>query len=56
VAQPVILIDYQTRTASLVGGDPTQDRTLADLLAAQRTVPSTASGLPQRDDEPPETE
>ena len=47
--QPVILIDYEKHQVSLVGGDPTKDKALAEYLRRQGETKVVAGPKP---DEP----
>jgi hypothetical protein len=44
MAQPMIVFDHIRRTVAMVGGDPSRDKRLAEILAAQKSVPSVSSG------------
>ena len=47
MTQPVILIDYEKHKVSLVGGDPTKDKLLAEYLRRQNSI-AAAPGAPGR--------
>jgi len=43
VTQPMIVFDHVKRTVQIIGGDPTKDRRLAELLEAQKKIASSSS-------------
>jgi hypothetical protein len=42
----VLLINYTTRTAMVVGNDPQQDKKLGEVMAAQKSAVPAGSGAP----------
>jgi hypothetical protein len=53
--QPVIHIDYEKHQVSLIGGDPTEDRMLADYLRRQSEGMVSAADEPGTRDKPRKT-
>ena len=46
MVQPVIIFDFEHHRVVQVRGDPTQDRALAEALAAQKETVSKVGGTP----------
>jgi hypothetical protein len=46
MADPVVIFDFENHRVVQVGGDPTQERELAEAVAAQKELVSTATGAP----------
>lgn len=46
MSQPVILIDYEKHQVSLIGGDPTKDKALAEVIRQQGALTASV-GAPK---------